>query len=485
MKHLPPGFIPEEDLPKGGAQTAAGPPTGFVSETAATPTPAPAQQESGTPSLFSGATDAAAQGFTFGIADEVAAAGSASVNALSNIFKGKSAEWVKEYQEAVNWINTRAKNFEEANPVTAVGSEIAGAVGSLPGIGAKYIAKAPSYAGKLARSVPVGGGVGAVYGAGKAEGGLTERATGAVVGGGMGAALAPVTMLGMSGIAKIIEVGARVIPNSAKREAAVKIAQALWRDNITVQQAQTRLRQIGANAIIADISENVRNVAGAAARIPGKTRDVAQRVLNQRQRQQHKRIAEYTRKALGAEGGYHKRIVDIQDARATAAQPLYDAAYAAKWADQGNQYTPQDFLPVLKSDVIRGVWAKARRMATADKASGRIPADYKFPSTLIEGRASTIPDTRAVDYIKQALDDRVTTLFKSGRNKEAMTLRGVRDKLKDIADDLNPLYKDARAAWAGPSQSLDMMAKGRDFVKGEAVYTAREICTMTPAELAL
>ncbi len=480
MTDAPPGFVPEDSLPKVAAQAPPGPPAGFVPETGATPGSTQLAPWGNKPSLFSGATDALVQGVTFGIADEVASAGLASTSALVNVIQGKPADWVKEYERALGEINARAKSFQEENPWIAGGSEVVGAAASLPGIGAKFIAKAPSYAGQLLRSVPVGAGVGAVYGAGKAEGGLTERATGAAVGGVMGAGLAPVTMLGVSAVAKIVEVGARLIPNAAKREAAVKIAQALWRDNITVQQAQTRLRQIGANAIIADISENVRNVAGAAARIPGKTRDIAQRVLNQRQRQQHNRIAEYTRKALGAQGGYNKRLVDIQDARATAAQPLYDKAYAAEWAEQGVNYTPQDLLPIIESAPVKRLWSAARRLAESDKVSGRAPADYNFPKI----DDDILPDTRAVDYIKQVMDDKVTALYKGGHNKEAASMKGVRDKMKDIADDLNPLYKEARAAWAGPSQSLDMMTKGRDFVKGEAFYTAREITDMTPADRA-
>ena len=480
MKHLPPGFIPEEDLPASVAAAAPGPPAGFVPE--ASIASAPAQQEASveTPSTFQGITDAMMQGLTAGYADEAGAGVLASSRALFNVAKGKSPEWVKEYQGALGEINARAKAFGEESPWIAGASEVGGAVASLPGLGAKFIAKAPTYAGKLLRSAPVGGGIGAVYGAGKAEGGLGERAMGAATGAAMGTALAPVTMLGVSGVAKIVEVGARLIPNAAKREAAIKIAQALWRDNITVQQAQTRLRQIGANAIIADISENVRNLAGAAARIPGKTRDVASRVLNQRQRQQHKRISEYTRRALGAEGGYNKRIVDIQDARATAAQPLYDKAYAAEWAEQGVNYTPQDLLPIIESAPAKRLWATARRMVESDKVSGRAPADYNFPKL----GDDVLPDTRAVDYIKQTLDDRVTALYNAGRGTEARTVEGVRNKLKEVADDLNPFYKEARAAWAGPSQALDMMAKGRDFVKGEAFYTAREITNMTPADRA-
>ena len=174
-------------------------------------------------------------------------------------------------------------------------------------------------------------------------------------------------------------------------------------------------------------------------------------------------------------------MVDIQDARATAAQGAYDKAYAAPWAEQGKQYTPPDFLPILESAPVRSVWARARNIANAEKAAGRLPYDYQFPK---DAGGKTLPDTRAVDYIKQALDDKVSALYRAGRNKEAMATKAVRDKMKDIADDLNPLYKEARAIYAGPSQSLDMMAKGRDFVKGEAFYTAREIADMTPADRA-
>lgn len=514
MNHLPPGYRWEDELqatPAAAAPDAGGLPPGYSWEDEdAAPESSP-QQELTVPSpgLFKGMTTTLEQGFTFGIGEEVGAAGTASGAALKNWVAGKPANWVEEYERAIGEGRARMKAFEKEHPVAAVGSEIFGAAASLPGAGAKFIAKGAGLLGKAGRSIPVGAGTGAVYGAGKAEGGPAERTIGAAKGGAVGAVLAPVATVAMTGVAKIIEFGARAIPNSATREGAMKVAQALFRDNITVQQAKTRLRQIGAHGIIADISENVRNVAGAAARIPGKTRDVATRMLNQRQRHQHNRIVEYTRKALGAEGGYFKKTTDLMDARETAASPFYEEAYKANQS----MMTPEISRILETPNGRRALRIAATKMRNDRSRLGEQGPELTVAAREAAARGQMKPveggvmkglNLRTLDYVKRAMDDQIQVLRKAGRRDDARILRNSKNDMlqeMDAADvtrteqtigwagtprgaDNPGAYQNARRIYAGHSESLESLEKGRNFIKGDVEVTTRDIADMTPADRA-
>lgn len=535
----PPGFVREDDLPEDGAPAAtgadmknalaavggptlqaaavlgqsgggAGPPPGFVPE-AEVAAVAPEQEGPAveSPGLFKGTTQSMLQGFTFGIAEEVGAAGTATGAALKNWVAGKPANWVREYERAVAGERASLKAFEKEHPVAAVGGEVLGGVASVPGLGAKFIAKGASGGARLLRSAPVGAGTGGVYGAGRTSGGLEERAKGAALGAGTGAVAGPVFQVGAAGVAKVIMFAARAIPNSATAQAATKVGQALWRDNITVAQAKAKLRKLGAEGILADIAENTRNLAGAAARVPGKTRDVAQRFLNQRQKRQHQRIIEATRKSLGVKGGYFKQTTDLMDARQTAAGPLYEAAYKAN---------PAMMTPEISRILETPAGRKALRVAATKirndrgllgKTDPEMTTAAREAAALgqmkpVKGGVTKGLKLRTLDYVKKALDDQITVLTKAGRRDDARIIRNLKNDLlreMDAADvtrtmqtktwagtprgaDKPGAYQQARRTYAGHSESLEALEKGRNFIKGDVEVTAREIADMTDADRA-
>lgn len=432
-------------------------------------------------SMPEGLHESAIRGATLGFSDEVGAAGRATADAIYNLATGKPVRWRESYEEGLEDIRKRQKQFAEDSPQAAFWGEILGSLGGGAGAGAKAVSGAKSLLGTIGKSATSGAKIGAVAGVGHAEGGWSERLIGAGTGAGAGAVIGGGLSGATAGLIKAIEISARALPKSTKREMAVKVAEALARDEITPEQAQVRLRQIGDKAFLADVGENIRRLGGAAARMPGPTRTKATSALERRQRHQHQRIVQKTREALGSKGEYFQQIKDLLLGRKNAAQAAYDAAYAAEWAPVGEGgATVEGLAALLKTDPVKRAWIAAQKLAETEKAVGVLASDYRFPA--FDGQE--IPDTRAVDYIKQALDDRVTALFRAGRGKEANAVRGVRDKLKEIADDLNPLYKEARAVYEGPSHSLDMLKAGRDFTKGEAFYTAEEIAKMSPADKA-
>jgi hypothetical protein len=114
------------------------------------------------------------QGMTMGASDEITAGGVAALRKAT----GDARPISDIYGQELSQERSRLGQFRETNPALAYGSEIAGGIAAP--IGA---------AGSVKGAAALGGGLGAVSGALTSEGGLQNRATGALTGGVLGALL--------------------------------------------------------------------------------------------------------------------------------------------------------------------------------------------------------------------------------------------------------------------------------------------------------
>lgn len=111
------------------------------------------------PSPLESAIHGAAQGVTFGFADEAIAPLLAATTDMDR-------------EQAIRFMRDRIDLGREANPVSAYGSEIAGALAAP----AAVLKGGSGLLGNMARSGAVAGGEGFLYGVGAGEGGLKQRA---------------------------------------------------------------------------------------------------------------------------------------------------------------------------------------------------------------------------------------------------------------------------------------------------------------------
>lgn len=124
-----------------------------------------------------GAPRAALQGAMFGFGDEIVGGMAGGMAAAGNVMSGQPANLGGEMQRFTEQERQRIGQFRQEAPVTAVSSEIAGAVAS--GIAAPGIA-AVQRLSPVARAAVTGGASGALYGAGTGEGGIAPRLQNAV-----------------------------------------------------------------------------------------------------------------------------------------------------------------------------------------------------------------------------------------------------------------------------------------------------------------
>lgn len=293
-----------------------------------------------------------ARGASFGLADEIAAAGDATVGPAADWVLGKlglgktntstAGSWGERYNQNLAAERGQNKAYDENFPVWSGVGQVAGNVAaSVPLLAAApaLTSVGPSVFGNAAKMAAVGGTMGAVQGFNEGEGGFGDRvansvvpgAAGAVVGGalpiagaagrrfmetGMGRSVSekvvsPLArkMAGMMGEATPIKslsaaaaapdgnpgVFTQIAENtgSAAQTGAVRrLTTALQRSGMSPDDVRARLRQLGPEATLADVEEQFFSAARAANTMPGETKSVARSVLEGRARQAGNRMTE-------------------------------------------------------------------------------------------------------------------------------------------------------------------------------------------------
>ena len=339
---------------------------------------------------------------------------------------------------------------------------------------------------KVLRSAGVGAAAGGLAGFGAGEDGLENRvtgaATGALVGGAVGAALPPAA----SGLGKLGDALSPITDPIANRFrsgpqiADRKIAQAIERDGLTPDQVAQSLRDLGPNAALVDAGgENLSSLGRAAAGVPGEAKDKAATFLNARQEGQGARIVGKIEQGLDSTADFHANVDDLLARRARDAAPLYEAAYAKPfvWSDQ--------IAGLMDRPSMKQALGRAYRIAAEE---GRDPQGLGLAMNEAgDVTFSSVPSMRTLDYVKRGLDDvlegyRDKTSGRLALDDGGRAVNSTRAQFLSAIDDANPDYKAARAAYAGPSQSLDALNRGRDFIKSDAEVTTKQLSGLSDSD---
>lgn len=400
-----------------------------------------------------------------------------------------------------------SKGFEAAAPIAE--QIVPGASGIVRGIGDWLTgaggANSTGLGGVGARTLSRGA-QGAIMAASGAAGSgapiLQSAELGAVLGGGapvVGATLDKAGTIGRNVLAPLLDLG-----QGATNTAARRVLAALMADGTSANEAIGIMRALGPQATLADVGgANVRGISEAIANSPGEGSNLAQQVLQTRMDEQPVRVRAAVREATGADAGIHAQAEKLMADRAAAARPLY-----AKALDQKVPVDERlaEFMktPELSSALKSGI-ATAQRNAIASGESFN-PRDYLAPSTPAQvvpspimdaqGRpiASTLLDStpgqvhmRLLDAAKQGLDDAVEryrdpTSGKLVLDGEGRSLNNLRAAFVKHLDAINPDYAAARAAYAGPSQSLDAMRMGRATLGKDSEVTQDIVKRLSPGD---
>ncbi len=249
-----------------------------------------------------------------------------------------------------------------------------------------------------------------------------------------------------------------------------------------------RVSSLGPNAMIADTGDAVRSLGRDAFNRPSGAEDVIRKALDARQRgvmvdgeftaqPSSMRILDAAGDGLGVNGkDLYSEADNLLAARKAAAQPAYAKAYEAPPVDIGEM---RDF---AGTELFRDAYQRARGISEkefvplGDGTEGIVP----LPERVTNNEAL---DWRTLDLMKQGLDD----LVKEGRvqgigaNEQGAT-KGYLKRFVSKLDSLNPDYRAAREAFAGPTAMMDALDAGRSALSEDAPVLSKALADLTPAE---
>lgn len=288
--------------------------------------------------------------------------------------------------------------------------------------------------------------------------GVTQRDTGEFpisrfAGGVTGAFMTPVPLPKTTTLPRI---------QTSPSEASKKLFQAFKRDKAPTTELYKRLTDLGPEATIADIGgENVKALARASASLPGPAKEMAARVLNERQFGQSARVSGQVSESLGSGELFYKNIDDLLEARKAISTPLYEKAVSAS-----NRIPSKAFQPIARDDFIVGIIDK-------------IKSDPLYKMGGLPNNSMPI-----IDATKKYID-RLIYSAKRGTNPNNYDISRLVEKskkLRDIADNQFPVYARARDSFAGPTQLVDALENGRAFLRGDAEMTKATLAKLPKSE---
>ncbi|KIC39356.1 hypothetical protein [Leisingera sp. ANG-M7] len=373
--------------------------------------------------------------------------------------------------------------FERQRPGQSMALNIGGGVASaIPLAAGAAGAKAVDFVSRggnaLTRALRVGavaapGGAveGAASFAGRAEDGerLAEAGKGALIGGGMAAALGPFASLigeGATAMAKRIKrLDVRTIADEfgLKPEAARVVKQALANDDLDA--AAARLSQLGDDAMLADAGPGTAALLDASANTGGAALRVARDAAETRATQVGQRLGQTLDGLLGKPGGVKAAARDIASETSPARQAAYDLAYSK----------PIDYAAASGrkvEEVLSRVPARTMQSAVQEANDAMTAAGLRNQQIMAEiaddGSVAfrEMPNVQQLDFLKRALDDVArgnTDQF--GRFTEAGNrARRLAAQLRDSVREAVPEYGRALRIGGDKIQRDEALALGKNML---------------------
>lgn len=453
-------------------------------------------------------------GPSLGFYDEMVGVTGAAVEAVGNLTPWGTGRSVGEsYRLHRDAARASADAYIKENPVLG---HVERAVASIPAAlvaPAGQVAKAGSSI--IGQAAKAGAEFGAIAGAGDSTAtdalGVTKDIAAGAVG---GAVLGPAVAGGLTAAANVARgiagqaakaaEGTRFadtiaragitpqVEQSAQTTAAQKVAQALERDaggrgalTNPLDVIAARQRTLGTEATIADAGgQNTRQLLDILSTLPGKTKDVTERLIHDRQAGRAGRMIDAAESGLGTNGARLPQTLEALDAtRKEAAGPLYDRVR------QTTLTVDADLQALLeRSSNAIGV---AKRIAEANGQRFTLLEGNPGVDALMRPQQKVAPLAQ-LDTLKRSLYD----LEQSHINPETGRLNELGNAYKDLRRELvakidslttdqtgASFYKTARDAYAGPTELRAAANLGSRAMSQDAWKISQATDGMSASEL--
>lgn len=447
-----------------------------------------------------------ASGFTGGYMDNIAAGLDAvPVAAYRAIAEDKPFDIGQAYNDRLSAYRKDLGEFRRDNPVSSLGLEVAGGVTSPLAKLAAPLKVGGALLPRIGNAALGGGILGSIYGSGNADGDWSDLALGAAQGAGVGTVVGGAAVPAVDLVTGAVRKTVQSIfdrwgkADAGQRKAIQAIAKQYGGDIEKATKAVRQLVNEGDDLTFADVGGiNAQRMARAAANVPGRGSQYADDFVVQRQAGRGNRLSAAADKLTPQ--NFHQTLDQLKVARSRAASPLYEKAFSpisdkagrvyAQWDDRLQQFLDD---PIVQKGMAKGI----RIQQLEALAEGK---PFNFKEYAVKGFddsggliISGTPNLRAMDAAKRGMDDmlevyRDKTTGKLVLDEMGRAINSVRKALVSKLDDISTneqgvsYYKEARNAWAGPSQDIDAMWRGRRFMLGDEEITRKAFSAMSEAE---
>lgn len=332
--------------------------------------------------------------------------------------------------------------------------------------------------GRFVGGVAKGGAQGAAVGGVQAAGHDTDIGEGALTGLAFGSAVPAALGIGKTVGGAILKpvadaVRARANPSGY---AAGKISERLNNGGMSIDQAAARAERDGLS--LADVGgASTRDLLRTTTNVPGPARSRVASQLALRQMGQGDRLKRVVGQTLADPDGYLVAKDEIAETAKRIAGPLF------REAEKTPIHFSKELEDIINTPAGRRALAKAEEMA----ADEQVPFRQMFINIADHGTATfkRVPDQRAWQYIKQAMDDMVDAETDSITKKVSnpgRIINNLKNRMLTELDAQNPTYAAARKAWGG-QQSLDKALEfGRNAMAQSPESVRRGLASMGAAE---
>jgi hypothetical protein len=411
-----------------------------------------------------------AQGATFGFADELEAA-----------FRTGQISG-EQYQALRDRLRQQQTQFRQDYPILGGGAEITGALAA-PFAAFKYLGKAApavqeaisgvTFPQQVVRGGATGAVTGALTGAGTAEKDVTGGATtSGIIGGGLGASV-PLALRGAGGVIKNVLVASGI--GDQPTAASKLIADALKKDNLTIDEAQNVLNELERlnvpRPVLADVSKSLQDLAYSAYVVPSSKKDSTLRFLESRMIDQPNDIVKglVTRAGLGKNVNGYEYLEFLAQNQKAAANAKYPQAYS-KAVDA------RDFRKYVDRPVFQQAY---------DEAVKRAGVRGETLPDLEQVRNAQFVPTDVLHQIKIGLDrivEKETDTITGKVTSYGRDVSNVRREFNDLIKEKNPIYAKANKEFADNERLRSSFEAGQGYQKLEYKEALNKLKNMNDSE---
>lgn len=262
----------------------------------------------------------------------------------------------------------------------------------------------------------------------------------------------------------------RSIGQPTDARAANTVAGGLRASNLTPDEATAKLGQLGPQATLSDLSDNLQRTARNVYTQKGPGSEVAKQALETRSIGGPQRVVEDLKKITGKDTNFYETVRGVISNRKAESAPLYAEADKVNVGPAPIQNLHKQLLEKAKE-------AEGTRLAgSLKKFAGMLKTGEDFKTNV-----------KQLDIVKRQARDMVSRSYRSGDSDTAKELDGMLKLLSNsngtgILEKSSSAYREANKIFSDESAVIKALESGKKVLTGDADEVADNLAKLSLAE---